>query len=882
MRFDNLKTKILVGMGIPLILMVILGVVSISSINKIVATHAQVEHTNEVMNEANRIVSSAVDMETGMRGYLLAGKEDFLAPYIEGEKTTYAKISSLSNTVNDNPQQVQRLNAVEKVLKKWQKDVTEPNITLRRQIGDAETMNDMAALVGEARGKVFFDTFREQIATFINQEKTLLSQRRSEFQTAIENVNKSFESMQDALGWGSRTQEVLAFAAQIRAVAVDMEAGMRGFLLAGTEDFLEPYLEGKELFFEYIQSLQMMVDGDPEQVTRLKEAEQLIRQWIEESTEPAILLRKQVKAGEKEMAELLALVSEKKGKAYFDAFLEKILDFTSHESDEMYVRGEKTSEAEGKLQESLEVMAKNEAMVSRSYEVISHADHVLASAVDMETGMRGYLLAGQENFLTPYTKGLKLFFERTDSLKERMRDSSDQVQLLTKAEESIRNWQEKVSVPTIALRRKIGTAKTMDDMADLIGEARGKLYFDNFRQIMTKFSGEEKELMEQRQQANIETVDNTFTIILFCIVVALFFGAILAFFITRSVLRQVGGEPAEIEKIAREVATGNLTVSMNKDGATGILAALADMVSNLSRVVGEVVAANSTVTVGSQEISSSAQSLSDGATKAAASVEETSSAMEEMVSNIQQNTDNAQTTQKISEKAAKDAEDGGKSVSEAVRAMKEIADKISIIEEIARQTNLLALNAAIEAARAGEHGKGFAVVAAEVRKLAERSQSAAGEISQLSASSVDVAERAGGIIHQLVPDIKKTAELIQEIAAASQEQNQGSGQINQSIQLLDDIIQQNAGASEEMAATSETLNTQTVQMSESIRFFTIDSGSSREASPTTGTQKASHRQNSVSNVAKRQIPARQISTTALLPDQRKQRPSGLDDRFEKF
>jgi methyl-accepting chemotaxis protein len=193
--------------------------------------------------------------------------------------------------------------------------------------------------------------------------------------------------------------------------------------------------------------------------------------------------------------------------------------------------------------------------------------------------------------------------------------------------------------------------------------------------------------------------------------------------------------------------------------------------------------------------------------------------MEEMASNIKQNADNAMQTEKISVKSAQDAKEGGKAVSETVSAMKEIAGKISIIEEIARQTNLLALNAAIEAARAGEHGKGFAVVASEVRKLAERSQVAAGEISQLSSSSVQVAEKAGEMLGKIVPDIQKTSELVQEITAASKEAETGADQINKAIQQLDQVIQQNAAASEEIASTSEELSSQAEQLQSTIAFF---------------------------------------------------------------
>ncbi|MDQ5985202.1 MAG: hypothetical protein CSYNP_00907 [Syntrophus sp. SKADARSKE-3] len=199
--------------------------------------------------------------------------------------------------------------------------------------------------------------------------------------------------------------------------------------------------------------------------------------------------------------------------------------------------------------------------------------------------------------------------------------------------------------------------------------------------------------------------------------------------------------------------------------------------------------------------------------------------MEQMTSNIMQNADNAQQTEKIAVKSAEDAREGGQAVTETVAAMKEIANKISIIEEIARQTNMLALNAAIEAARAGEHGKGFAVVAAEVRRLAERSQTAAGEINRLSASSVQIAEKAGQMLNQIVPAIQKTADLVQEINAASSEQKNGADQINKAIQQLDQVIQQNAAAAEEMASTSEELTGQAEQLQAAMSFFrTEDTG----------------------------------------------------------
>ncbi len=289
---------------------------------------------------------------------------------------------------------------------------------------------------------------------------------------------------------------------------------------------------------------------------------------------------------------------------------------------------------------------------------------------------------------------------------------------------------------------------------------------------------------------------------------------------------------SEVTKAAQEIAGGNLVVTIKERSSRDeLMKALAAMVGKLTGVVEEVRSAAGNVASGSQQMSASAQEMSQGATEQAASAEEVSSSMEQMVSNIRQNADNAQQTEKIALKAAQDASEGGKAVVETVSAMREIAKKISIIEEIARQTNLLALNAAIEAARAGEHGKGFAVVATEVRKLAERSQFAAGEINRLSATSVEIAEKAGEMLAKIVPDIQKTAELVSEINGASNEQNIGAEQINKAIQQLDTVIQQNASVTEEMASTAEELSSQAEQLQDAIEFFKIGDMGRREARP---------------------------------------------------
>ncbi|MGA7713058.1 MAG: methyl-accepting chemotaxis protein [Rhizomicrobium sp.] len=276
-----------------------------------------------------------------------------------------------------------------------------------------------------------------------------------------------------------------------------------------------------------------------------------------------------------------------------------------------------------------------------------------------------------------------------------------------------------------------------------------------------------------------------------------------------------------IDRISKGEIPSKITDSYNGDYNT-IKNSLNTLIENLTSFANDVQSAAERVAASSEQVSASAQSLAQGATEQASSVQEISSSMEEMSSAVKQNADNAQQTSSIATKSSRDGEDGGKAVAETVKAMKSIAEKIGIIEEIARQTNMLALNAAIEAARAGEHGKGFAVVAAEVRKLAERSQTAAKEISSVSTSSVEVSERAGKLLSEIVPGIQKTAALVQEINASSNEQSSGIGQVTTAIHQLDEVIQASSSSTEEMSSASEMLSEQAEQLLTAASFFHVE------------------------------------------------------------
>lgn len=379
---------------------------------------------------------------------------------------------------------------------------------------------------------------------------------------------------------------------------------------------------------------------------------------------------------------------------------------------------------------------------------------------------------------------------------------------------------------------KMSAAGDTDQAAKLNREAtalsgsKGRAALDKAEAALDLVSGMNAKAMSDTMQESDQLYASSRNLLITLLVVASVSGVVIALWISLSIARALGNAAG----LAESIAGGDLTKTLEyraRDEVGDLIRNLNTMVEKLREVIGAVQDASENVAAGAEELSSSSEELSQGAAEQASSTEEASASMEEMASNIRQTADNAQQTSKISVSAAEASKKTNESVTQAVEAMRTIAEKIGIVQEIARQTDLLALNAAIEAARAGEHGRGFAVVASEVRKLAERSQNAANEINELSTSSVAVAAKAGEMLSEMLPDILRTTELVQEINAASNEQNAGAEQINRAIQQLDKVTQQNSSASEEMSATSQELASQAAMMQEAAAYFRLDSAGAR-------------------------------------------------------
>ncbi|WP_163391267.1 CHASE3 domain-containing protein [Enterovibrio norvegicus] len=614
---------------------------------------------------------------------------------------------------------------------------------------------------------------------------------------------RSIQHLNETDDWVDHTHRVIHNALNIEKAAVDMETGMRGYLLAGNESFLAPYNDGKVRFDSLIKALKVSVSDNPPQVALLEQAETTIGDWQRSVTENAIALRRDI-GNAQTMNDLAVEVGEDKGRVYLDR-IRSLLGAFSTEEDAELVRKEAALENSQDGDGTTEVFF----ALQQTYKIREQITAIEKTVLDMETGMQGYLLTGKEAYLIPYTDGRNHIDFLLNDLKAKVSSSPAQLQRLSEIGTAVSAWRVQVSDKNIELRRRIAGSKTMDDISNLVAQERGKMFFDAFRDQMRAFVEHEEALLIERQAALDTAIASKKNTLILVVLAAVLISIPIAFWLSRSIMGPFqlifGGLKSFSSKELSELSVAFSSVVKRMAESAGRVATVANNIDNVS------------------------QNLSQISNRQASSVEETSASTEEISGMVRINVQYAEESKDLSKEvgekmtglddAMQKISESNHKIAELVKIIGEIGAKTTIIDEIVFQTKLLSFNASVEAERAGEHGRGFAVVAQEVGNLAQMSGKAATDISAIVKKSICEAEsiakentcrvEKGSII---VEETKKQSNLVLEGASkifdASNEQARGIQEISNAVESINKATQHAASIADQASSSSSELNRQ--------------------------------------------------------------------------
>jgi methyl-accepting chemotaxis protein len=469
-----------------------------------------------------------------------------------------------------------------------------------------------------------------------------------------------------------------------------------------------------------------------------------------------------------------------------------------------------------------------------TYKVLGTGDDMLKSMINMETGARGFMLAGEDRYLEPYAAGTKAFAQYWDAAKQLTADNPAQQTRLDAMKQRFTEFSG-VADRMVAARREVAQGKgAMDAFIAEFAKGQDKAAMDGFRKLHAEFDGAERKLLEERAQSADDLRSTARLVLIVGSLVAIGIGALLAYLVTVAIRRPL----QHAVKVASQIAQGDLTnriEATTRDETGDLLTALARMQASLQDTVSRVRGGADSVATGSAQIAVGNQDLSSRTEEQASALQQTAATMQQLGGTVRNNAQSASQANQLAQNASSVAVQGGEVVGQVVTTMQHISDSsrrigdiIGVIDGIAFQTNILALNAAVEAARAGEQGRGFAVVAAEVRSLAQRSADAAKEIKGLIVRSVEQVEQgtqlvdqAGKTMSDIVSAIQRVTDIVAEISAASAEQSTGVEQVGEAVKQMDTTTQQNAALVEESASAAESLRNQARQLVEAVSVFKL-------------------------------------------------------------
>ncbi|MBT9386538.1 CHASE3 domain-containing protein [Pseudooceanicola sp. CBS1P-1] len=824
-RFEDLptKAKILRVNMMPLILMCCIGLVGIGSLLFISRSVRQVNATQGVLSGAQEVLAVAVDMETGMRGYLLAGQEAFLEPYHTGSERIGALFEDLGTLVAAEPGQVARLDQAAQIIRDWQSQVIARQIALRREIGDAETMNDIARMVAQDGSERYFEDFRTQVDQFLKNERARLEARQDGFEALLSAGFVSRTATREGIEALVAASEAMDTVRALQSAALDMQAGLRGFLLAGERRFLAPYEAGQREVEQQLIQLTGQVGDDPAQMELLTRMQGALDEWIRNMAVPMIGLRTRI-GHASTMDDMAALIRKAEGKAYFDRFRTVMTAFEAEERALMQSRS-----ATRQVTEWLAMAAIVLFMIVAGISgiVLSHrAGAAIAAPIIAIVGaMRQIIDGGTEIEIAGQDRGDEV--GEIARATQIFQENSRKVVALAQADaENARKLEE--------------TAKGIAEAAEQAAE----------REKRDRTEAERRRGQVDRLQQEISTVVR---------------GAVRGDFSGRI---EAGFEDADLGTLAqrvnelmvvvqegldrtmavlRQFADGSLSVRMEgsfegafgdlRDNLNVTISRFEEMVGQLSRTSGMVMSKAGSITRASGD-------LSGRSAEQAAALAETAVAVEQIGATIKSTAANAREAREISTRSSDKAEEGVGVVRRAVEAMSaiersaaEMRHIVDMIEEISSQTNLLSLNASVEAARAGEAGKGFSVVASEVRALAQRSAGASTKIRQLIEESrrsithgVTLINGAGTTLDDLSAAVNRVAGFVNDITLATSEQATGIGEIETAVADIDRMTQENAAMAEESAEAAKAMILSAEQMEDQLAYFAAREAASPRSS----------------------------------------------------